>query len=110
MLASYPREIVKAVTDPRSGLPSRHVFPPTIAEIKGACEAEIRPLIRRQAAIAAPRNTDPVVSPEAEARIGEGLKMLAERLRASTHNLVAEDAADQAAVREKLNSFMSRPD
>ena len=45
VLAHYPADIVKAVTDPYSGLPSRKTEGgwtgmPDVAEVKAACEAE----------------------------------------------------------------------
>lgn len=35
----YSREIVDYVTDPRTGIPSRLKFLPTVAEIRDACDA-----------------------------------------------------------------------
>ncbi len=48
MLSDYPLEIVKAVIDPRNGIPSKSKWLPTIAEIKEACEAEMAPIRRQQ--------------------------------------------------------------
>lgn len=41
-LSDYPAHVVSAVVDPRTGLPSKLKFLPTIAEIKSACEDEYR--------------------------------------------------------------------
>ena len=38
VLADYPDDVIELVVDPRSGLPSRMNWLPTIAEIKSACE------------------------------------------------------------------------
>jgi hypothetical protein len=43
VLANYPNEIVRRVTDPVSGLPSRCKFLPTIAELTEACGELMRP-------------------------------------------------------------------
>jgi hypothetical protein len=44
VLATYPEAVVKRVTDPVTGLPGRLQWLPTIAEVRGACEAEMRPI------------------------------------------------------------------
>jgi hypothetical protein len=38
VLSDYPLDIVTAVTDPRTGIPAKLKWLPTIAEIKTACE------------------------------------------------------------------------
>jgi hypothetical protein len=38
VLSDYPLDIVAAVTDPRTGIPAKLKWLPTIAEIKTACE------------------------------------------------------------------------
>jgi hypothetical protein len=38
VLADYPDDVIERVIDPRTGLPSRLNWLPTIAEIKSACE------------------------------------------------------------------------
>ena len=43
VLSDYPLDIIRAVVDPRSGLPSRSKWLPTVAEIKEACETLHRP-------------------------------------------------------------------
>lgn len=47
VLSDYPLEVVKAVIDPRNGIPSKSKWLPTIVEIKEACEAETAPIRRR---------------------------------------------------------------
>jgi hypothetical protein len=39
VLADYPPDIIQSVTDPRIGLPSRLDWPPTVKEVKSACES-----------------------------------------------------------------------
>jgi hypothetical protein len=41
VLASYPQQVAYRVTDPRSGLPGRSQWLPTVAEVRAACEAEM---------------------------------------------------------------------
>lgn len=41
ILTLYPQAVVYRVTDPRSGLPGKSQWLPTVAEIKAACEAEM---------------------------------------------------------------------
>lgn len=38
VLSDYPPNVVRAVIDPRIGLPSREEFPPSAAKVKLACE------------------------------------------------------------------------
>ena len=40
VLAEYPPEVVKAVTDPRTGLPRKVSWLPTVKEVSDACDAE----------------------------------------------------------------------
>jgi hypothetical protein len=42
VLAEYPREVILAVTDPRSGLPRKVKWLPSVAELAEACDAEKR--------------------------------------------------------------------
>jgi hypothetical protein len=49
VLSEYPEETVRKVTDPARGIPSKLKWPPSIAEIREACEAEVGH-IRRNAA------------------------------------------------------------
>jgi len=42
----YSRSIVEYVTDPRTGLPSRQKFLPTVAEVREACDARAAHIAR----------------------------------------------------------------
>ena len=46
-LANYPEEIVKRVTDPRTGIQRKCKFLPSVAEVIEACEEEMRPIRAR---------------------------------------------------------------
>jgi len=46
VLAQYPPDVVTSVTDPRSGLPGRMQWLPTVKEVRDACEA----IVQRSAA------------------------------------------------------------
>jgi len=48
VLADYTPDIIRDVTDPRTGLPSRKDWSPTVREVKSACEDIAGP--RRRAA------------------------------------------------------------
>lgn len=48
VLAEYPSWVVDLVTDPRTGLPSQLDFPPTIKEVKDACETLVEMRRRRE--------------------------------------------------------------
>lgn len=43
VLSDYPLDVVRDVVDPRTGLPAHSKWLPTVAEIKDACEARMRP-------------------------------------------------------------------
>jgi hypothetical protein len=45
LLGSYPEFVVRAVCDPRSGLPATSKFFPTLYEVRSACEAKLRPIL-----------------------------------------------------------------
>lgn len=47
VLTLYPPEIVHRITDPRTGLPSRLKFLPTVSEVREACEEEAQVEARR---------------------------------------------------------------
>lgn len=49
VLSGYPEDVVKRVTDPRTGLPGKCQWLPTVAEVKGACEAEMAPVLAEAA-------------------------------------------------------------
>ena len=42
ILEGYPESVVRFVTDPRTGLPGRSNWLPTIAEARGACETAMK--------------------------------------------------------------------
>jgi hypothetical protein len=44
LLSRYPEEIVRRVTHPVDGLPASHTFPPSVAEVKAACENLMGPV------------------------------------------------------------------
>lgn len=43
----YPEKVVTAVTEPGTGIPARLKWPPSIAEVVAACDAEFAPTLRR---------------------------------------------------------------
>jgi hypothetical protein len=49
VLAEYPEEVIRLVTDPRTGLPGRMKFPPAVAEVREACELAMGPVNARAA-------------------------------------------------------------
>jgi hypothetical protein len=54
VLATYPPDVVKRVTDPRTGLPGRSKWLPTVSEVRDECErlaAQEVAAIERQARI-----------------------------------------------------------
>lgn len=48
ILSDYPRSIIEYVTDARTGIPSKLKWPPSPAEVKEACEAELARMRRMQ--------------------------------------------------------------
>lgn len=49
VLESYPAHVAQLVTDPRTGIAGKSQFLPTVAEVRHACELEMKP-IRDEAA------------------------------------------------------------
>jgi len=43
VLSAYPEHVIRAMTNPDSGLPSKHTFLPSVAEVKQACDTYIKP-------------------------------------------------------------------
>jgi len=43
VLSGYPEHVIRAMTNPDSGLPSKYTFLPSVAEVKKECEEYIRP-------------------------------------------------------------------
>lgn len=87
-LAAYPAFAARSACDPIRGLPSRLKWPPTLAEIRAACEAELDPYRREAAARArlAPRRRRPEATPEERARVLQGLRDLSARLGATSRS------------------------
>lgn len=55
VLEDYPDEVIIAVTSPRTGLQRRIKFPPTIAEVVEACQAEMVAMEARMRYAAMPK-------------------------------------------------------
>lgn len=49
VLSRYPVDVIEAVTDPATGLPSILQWLPSLAEVRASCDARIRPLIEAEA-------------------------------------------------------------
>jgi hypothetical protein len=119
VLSDYPLDIVNAVTDPRTGIPSRIKWLPTIAEIKDACEDIAGPRrrmaeweTRSRAQLDERAQLEALDGNTERERITEGFKQLLARLQ--------PDKADKAnqytpeAVKAKLGltdeQWASMPD
>ena len=48
ILSDYPPDVVRHVTDPRTGIQRRLKWPPTIAEIVEACDDAMKPFSQRK--------------------------------------------------------------
>jgi hypothetical protein len=48
VLARYPEDIVRRVTHPVDGLPGKSNFPPSVAEVRAACEQAMKPIYELQ--------------------------------------------------------------
>lgn len=48
VLSDYPLEVIRRVVDPRTGLPSRLAYQPSIPELKAACDDIYGPIRRRR--------------------------------------------------------------
>lgn len=68
MLADYPAAIVQKVTDPRTGLPGRSQWLPTVAEVRHACELEMKPLRDEEARRRRREESERVLAAESEPR------------------------------------------
>jgi hypothetical protein len=66
VLTCYPLPVAYRVTDPRSGLPGRSQWLPTVAEVRAACEAEMAPSRAAAARDRRRRETDAVLQALAE--------------------------------------------
>lgn len=110
----YPPEVVKAVANPSTGLPSRSQWLPSIAEVKAACETLIGPEIRRRerearyAATYALLPPPPPDTPEARAAVvaryerevrpaivGKAAGLSAEQVKANAEKRLAEFYAER---------------
>lgn len=87
ILSEYPDSVIETVTDPRTGLPSKLKWLPTVAEVKTECESHMY-RVRYQEAwdkrVAEQRASSETEkqSPETQKKIGEGLAKLVEQLKA----------------------------
>lgn len=90
ILSCYPQPVAYRVTDPRTGLPGRCQWLPTVAEVKAACEAEMpRPT---RAGAARPHDVATHDRKAALERIrAEWPELLATGVRKPTHELTIPD-------------------
>lgn len=51
VLAKYPDSVITAITDPRTGLPIKKTWLPSIKEVFDACESEMEPIREENARI-----------------------------------------------------------
>jgi hypothetical protein len=89
VLAEYPRKVIDFVTDPRTGLPRKLSFLPSIAEVSGACDEEMAPISRERRRAARELEAKQLVENEhmpraAHARVAKGLQDLLEGLKNGT--------------------------
>jgi hypothetical protein len=63
MLASFPQDIVQAVTDPVRGIASEQNWVPTLAELRHACEVRLRPRQEKAKREAELRRTQAMLAP-----------------------------------------------
>jgi hypothetical protein len=47
ILMRYPEEVVIAITEPATGIPAKLKWPPSLAEVVSACDAELAPMLRQ---------------------------------------------------------------
>lgn len=87
ILSEYPDSVIETVTDPRTGIPSKVKWLPTVAEVKTECESHMY-RVRYQEAwdrrVAEQRRAiEPgKVSTETQKKIGEGFADLVVKLKA----------------------------
>jgi hypothetical protein len=109
MLSTYPEEIVRQVTDPVRGLPSKVNWLPTLAEIRHECETFMRPIRdaekrtlearRTQALLAAPA---PATTEERERAYREYM----ERIRPGLKGEIAQTRAQaEEAAKKRLKEL-----
>ncbi len=84
MLAKYPPHVIKAVTDPLSGIPTKCSFLPTLAELRAALELEMKPIYdelrerRRQQELLKEKSFAP--TQEERERVGKMMRELSAKL------------------------------
>jgi regulator of protease activity HflC (stomatin/prohibitin superfamily) len=71
MLASFPQDIVQAVTDPVRGIASEQNWVPTLAELRHACEKRMEPIRQKAKREAELRRTQAVLAAPAAATAEE---------------------------------------
>lgn len=81
VLSEYPREVIESVTDPRTGLPSRLKWLPTVAEVKEACEAVMWPIRFKERWRSDVSRQQSEVMPAKSESVNDGFKKLAAQLR-----------------------------
>jgi hypothetical protein len=107
VLAHYPEEVVRAVTDPASGLPSRLSWAPTIAEVKAACEERMAPLYRAQKRETVAQEARRLIAPPVDApEIRERAVERWERLKG---NIAGNPEDARLAAEAKLKELYGQP-
>lgn len=87
-LGRYPQDVIRSVTHPASGLPTKCGFLPTVKEVFDACEAAMEPRRkalaeeRRRKREQAERDSAPQLTDEQRAKMRERLKELSAILSA----------------------------
>ena len=87
ILSEYPDSVIETVTDPRTGLPSKIKWLPTVAEVKSECESHMyrvryQEAWNKRAADQAAEREASKPSPETQKKIGDGLAELVAQLKA----------------------------
>ena len=94
-LANYPEEIVKRVTDPRTGIQRKCKFLPSVAEVIEACEEEMRPIRARWRA---ERMAQQVIEQHAKERSPEERARVFARFQKLSAELGTIDALKKSAA------------
>lgn len=106
VLSDYENEVIEAIIDPRSGLPSKQSFMPTIHEVKSALEAIEAPrrrLRERERAEEAQRNERKLISDQRS-----GVTKTYEELQAYFHEAGVMIGVKGAAVMETSDAAKER--
>jgi hypothetical protein len=74
VLAEYPQAVMATVTDPRTGLPGKSKWPPSVPEVREACEIEMAPIRRQMARERASSMAPALAAPEDESPSYEALR------------------------------------